>query len=167
MAWTDDRIDLLKKLWEKGLTASQIAEELGEVSRNAVIGKAHRLGLKSRPSPVKSNEAEKKAEPEPAPKAAEPAPAPTPEAKEEAPATTDSAPEEQEQKADSKPQQKVVSIGPGGFMRQGPGDQQPPVQEPRSGQAPNHCRSTAPGDPGRDLPSIHQGTAPSNPPTCS
>ncbi|WP_187336469.1 GcrA family cell cycle regulator [Novosphingopyxis iocasae] len=127
MAWTDDRIDLLKKLWEKGLTASQIAEELGEVSRNAVIGKAHRLGLKSRPSPVKSNEAEKKAEPEPAPKAAEPAPAPTPEAKEEAPATTDSAPEEQEQKADSKPQQKVVSIGPGGFMRQGPGDQQPPI----------------------------------------
>ena len=45
MAWTDERIDLLKNLWEKGLTASQIAEELGEVSRNAVIGKAHRLGL--------------------------------------------------------------------------------------------------------------------------
>ncbi len=54
MAWTDERIDTLKKLWEKGLTASQIAETLGEgVSRNAVIGKAHRLGLKSRPSPVK------------------------------------------------------------------------------------------------------------------
>ena len=50
MAWTDERIDHLKKMWEKGLTASQIAEELGGVSRNAVIGKAHRLGLKSRPS---------------------------------------------------------------------------------------------------------------------
>ena len=60
MAWTDQRIDQLKTLWEKGLTASQIAEELGGVSRNAVIGKAHRLGLKSRPSPVKANEPEKK-----------------------------------------------------------------------------------------------------------
>ena len=61
MSWTDQRIDHLKTLWEKGLTASQIADELGGVSRNAVIGKAHRLGLKSRPSPVKANEPEKKA----------------------------------------------------------------------------------------------------------
>ena len=61
MSWTDERIDQLKNLWEKGLTASQIAEELGGVSRNAVIGKAHRLGLKSRPSPVKANDGEKKA----------------------------------------------------------------------------------------------------------
>ena len=63
MSWTDQRIDQLKNLWEKGLTASQIADELGGVSRNAVIGKAHRLGLKSRPSPVKANEAEKKVAP--------------------------------------------------------------------------------------------------------
>jgi GcrA cell cycle regulator len=56
MSWTDQRIDQLKALWDKGLTASQIAEELGGVSRNAVIGKAHRLGLKSRPSPVKAND---------------------------------------------------------------------------------------------------------------
>lgn len=56
MAWTDDRIEILRKLWDQGLTASQIAKELGEgVTRNAVIGKAHRLGLKSRPSPVKSD----------------------------------------------------------------------------------------------------------------
>jgi GcrA cell cycle regulator len=54
MAWTDDRVDKLKALWKKGLSASQIAEELGEnITRNAVIGKAHRLGLSSRPSPVK------------------------------------------------------------------------------------------------------------------
>eukprot|EP00657_Telonema_sp_P-1_P012024 TRINITY_DN80_c0_g1_i11.p2 TRINITY_DN80_c0_g1~~TRINITY_DN80_c0_g1_i11.p2 ORF type:complete len:119 (+),score=38.72 TRINITY_DN80_c0_g1_i11:217-573(+) len=54
-AWTDERIDQLKKLWDDGLSASQIAKELGEgVTRNAVIGKAHRLGLKSRPSPVKT-----------------------------------------------------------------------------------------------------------------
>ncbi|MDB5701801.1 MAG: GcrA cell cycle regulator, partial [Sphingomonadales bacterium] len=57
MSWTDERIDRLKAQWEKGLTASQIAEDLGGVSRNAVIGKAHRLGLQSRPSPVKPNEA--------------------------------------------------------------------------------------------------------------
>ena len=63
MSWTDQRIDQLKTLWEKGLTASQIADELGGVSRNAVIGKAHRLGLKSRPSPVKANEPEKKVAP--------------------------------------------------------------------------------------------------------
>jgi len=56
MSWTDDRIAQLKKCWDKGLSASQIAAELGEgVTRNAVIGKAHRLGLKSRPSPVKSD----------------------------------------------------------------------------------------------------------------
>lgn len=58
MPWTDDRIDLLKAHWEAGMTASQIAEALGEgVSRNAVIGKAHRLGLEPRPSPVKVTEA--------------------------------------------------------------------------------------------------------------
>lgn len=53
MSWTEDRIEKLRKLWDKGLSASQIAAELGEVTRNAVIGKAHRLALKSRPSPVK------------------------------------------------------------------------------------------------------------------
>lgn len=55
MAWTDDRIARLKELWKKGLSASQIAGELGGVTRNAVIGKAHRLGLQSRPSPVKGD----------------------------------------------------------------------------------------------------------------
>ncbi|HZF46027.1 MAG TPA: GcrA family cell cycle regulator, partial [Sphingomonadaceae bacterium] len=61
MSWTDERIATLTKMWEGGATASQIAEELGGVSRNAVIGKAHRLGLKSRPSPVKANEDGEKA----------------------------------------------------------------------------------------------------------
>ena len=59
MSWTDERIELLRRSWESGMTASQIAETLGEgVSRNAVIGKAHRLGLQARPSPVKGGEAE-------------------------------------------------------------------------------------------------------------
>lgn len=62
MAWTDDRIEKLKALWDAGQSASQIAKELGEgVTRNAVIGKAHRLGLKSRPSPVKSDKVKAKA----------------------------------------------------------------------------------------------------------
>ena len=53
MEWTEARVDKLKRLWEDGLSASQIAEHLGDVTRNAVIGKAHRLGLSSRPSPIK------------------------------------------------------------------------------------------------------------------
>lgn len=62
MAWTDERIEKLKALWDSGQSASQIAKELGEgVTRNAVIGKAHRLGLKSRPSPVKSDKVKAKA----------------------------------------------------------------------------------------------------------
>ncbi|MEM7619393.1 MAG: GcrA family cell cycle regulator [Pseudomonadota bacterium] len=48
MAWTDERVDLLKKLWSEGLSASQIANRLGGVTRNAVIGKVHRLGLSGR-----------------------------------------------------------------------------------------------------------------------
>lgn len=47
-AWTDERVELLKKLWSDGLSASQIAGELGNVTRNAVIGKVHRLGLSGR-----------------------------------------------------------------------------------------------------------------------
>jgi len=132
MSWTDQRIDQLKALWEKGLTASQIADELGGVSRNAVIGKAHRLGLKSRPSPVKSNDADKKA----APKKAVPAPAKAPAAAAPArprPAAPVAEPVVTATNADTPvaegraPMPRIVSIGPGGFMRQGPGDQQAPI----------------------------------------
>jgi GcrA cell cycle regulator len=48
MAWNDERVELLKKLWAEGLSASQIAGRLGGVTRNAVIGKVHRLGLSGR-----------------------------------------------------------------------------------------------------------------------
>ena len=51
MAWTEDRVEILSKLWAEGLSASQIAKELGEVTRNAVIGKVHRLGLSGRAKP--------------------------------------------------------------------------------------------------------------------
>ena len=55
MSWTDDQISTLQRLWDAGLTASQIAEQLGTVTRNAVIGKAHRLGLAARPSPIRGD----------------------------------------------------------------------------------------------------------------
>ena len=148
MSWTDERIATLKKMWEGGSTASQIADELGGVSRNAVIGKAHRLGLKSRPSPVKAADkkkaapatakpkqaakpAAKKPAARPAPVASAPtteAPAPTP-----TPAAAPAAkPEQSANTSQPLPNRtpdlpKIVSVGPGGFLRQGPGDQQSPI----------------------------------------
>ena len=128
MSWTEERIGTLRTMWEGGQTASQIAEALGGVSRNAVIGKAHRLGLQSRPSPVVSKEEakaaaerEKQAQaavvaaPPPEPEAAPaPEPAPAPRAVE---APVRPAP---------KPEMVMRSVGPGGFVRQSPGEQAPP-----------------------------------------
>ena len=48
MSWTEEKVEKLKELWSKGHTASQIAEALGDTTRNAVIGKAHRLNLEAR-----------------------------------------------------------------------------------------------------------------------
>lgn len=176
MSWTDERIDTLKTMWEAGQTASQIAEALGGVSRNAVIGKAHRLGLQSRPSPVVSKEEARQQaaaaaqaageqevdaseevalatprEPQvsaaPAevaaiapsiepvsaanePVAVERAPEPEP--------VSDAAAEQDDEDEDEAPvaapmreraveQQPVLrSVGPGGFVRQSPGEQQAP-----------------------------------------
>ena len=53
MAWTEDRVELLKTLWAEGLSAAQIANKMGGVTRNAVIGKVHRLGLSGRATPAK------------------------------------------------------------------------------------------------------------------
>jgi len=55
--WTDERVELLRKLWTDGLSASQIAAELGNVTRNAVIGKVHRLGLSGRAKDMKATSA--------------------------------------------------------------------------------------------------------------
>ncbi|MBT2135931.1 GcrA cell cycle regulator [Croceibacterium sp. LX-88] len=135
MSWTDERIATLTKMWEGGATASQIADELGGVSRNAVIGKAHRLGLKSRPSPVKANEPKAAAKPKEEPKAAAPAPKPKPkppapepefEVEDDEPVTA--APVASQPLPNRDPDRpRVVSVGPGGFLRQGPGDQQAPI----------------------------------------
>ena len=104
MSWTDERVELLKKMWAEGQSASQIAKELGSVTRNAVIGKVHRLGLsnrvgapgqadgKDRPDEAKAAEtetaprAEATARPTPAPAAPRAEPRPTP-ARAEAPAS--------------------------------------------------------------------------------
>ncbi|MDV3455473.1 GcrA family cell cycle regulator [Sphingomonas sp. HF-S4] len=137
MSWTEERIDTLKKMWDSGLTATQIAEELGGVSRNAVIGKAHRLGLQSRPSPVKPNEPKAAAAAEPAaPKPAPAAPAPkAPAPVAAAPRAPAAEPAEPVASAaasgdDAKPAAPAPvlrSVGPGGFLRQNPGEQSAPI----------------------------------------
>lgn len=151
MSWTDERIDTLKTMWEAGQTASQIAEALGGVSRNAVIGKAHRLALQARPSPVKPNDPDAKtaAVPEPVAideipvvetAAAAPVAAPVPEPIETvAPPIVAAVDEEDDSDEDEddevaapvvaapRPPQPIMrSVGPGGFLRQAPGEQQPP-----------------------------------------
>ncbi|QCB43799.1 GcrA cell cycle regulator [Sphingomonas sp. PAMC26645] len=162
MSWTDERIATLKTMWEAGQTASQIAEALGGVSRNAVIGKAHRLELQARPSPVKPNDPEAKAAaaaeatasavaaspesvaaPEPveveAPKPAPVAPSVVAAAKPAATVEPEPAAEEPEDDEEDEdeaapavaapvraPQPILRSVGPGGFLRQAPGEQQPP-----------------------------------------
>ncbi len=55
MSWTDERVALLRKMWGEGKTAAEIASTLGNVTRNAVIGKAHRLKLSNRISPIQQN----------------------------------------------------------------------------------------------------------------
>ena len=137
MSWTDERIATLKKMWEGGATASQIADELGGVSRNAVIGKAHRLGLKSRPSPVKANEEKaapaRKSAPKPAiakkpaVKDAAPRPAAAPTARPVAAMASEAEVPTQPVPNPSSDLPKIVSVGPGGFLRQGPGEQQAPI----------------------------------------
>src|SRR5262249_52142767 len=69
MEWTSERVETLRRLWLQGQTASQIAAQLGETTRNAVIGKAHRLGLSAKAAPAR-------VEPPPLPVA--PVPAMTP-----------------------------------------------------------------------------------------
>ncbi|NRB03169.1 MAG: GcrA cell cycle regulator [Rhodobacteraceae bacterium] len=69
MSWTDERVELLKKMWGEGQSASQIAKELGGVTRNAVIGKVHRLGLSNRASGGSSSAPKAEAKPKAAPKA--------------------------------------------------------------------------------------------------
>ncbi|HEU5482102.1 MAG TPA: GcrA family cell cycle regulator [Sphingomicrobium sp.] len=125
MSWTEERIERLKTMWAEGATASEIADKLGGVSRNAVIGKAHRLGLEARPSPVKPGEekehapAARQAKTEAAAKAP-----PAMEKPHETHRPVAAPPQPQRPHADGV---QYRSVGPGGFIRQGPGDQQAPI----------------------------------------
>ncbi|GHF48684.1 GcrA family cell cycle regulator [Seohaeicola zhoushanensis] len=99
MSWTDERVELLKKMWSDGQSASQIAKELGGVTRNAVIGKVHRLGLSNRTNgapvpPAKTEEVKEKPAAAAAPKAeAKPRPATPPKAETPRPAPAQPAPQ--------------------------------------------------------------------------
>jgi GcrA cell cycle regulator len=93
MSWTDERVELLKKMWTEGQSASQIAKELGGVTRNAVIGKVHRLGLSNRSGAAAPNG--KTAPMEPAEKPAQTARPPAAE-KPDAPARPEPRPETEE-----------------------------------------------------------------------
>jgi GcrA cell cycle regulator len=98
MSWTDERVETLKTMWGEGKSASQIAKELGGVTRNAVIGKVHRLGLSNRNggggsgAAAKAEPKEKAAAPTPKPAAPKPAPEPTPQPAAAAPIPAPSAP---------------------------------------------------------------------------
>lgn len=141
MSWTDERIDRLKQMWESGMTASQIAEALTGVSRNAVIGKAHRLGLQSRPSPVKAGEPAAPPAPAPIPVEAEVEAEAEPELAAPEPVPVMAAPEPEEAPAEdiaavvaplASPAPRAAepvmrSIGPGGFQRQNPHEQHAPI----------------------------------------
>ncbi len=94
MSWTDERVETLKKMWAEGQSASQIAKELGGVTRNAVIGKVHRLGLSNRVGGDEAASDAPAARPEPAaatparPAAPQPAAAPAAAAARPAPQPT-------------------------------------------------------------------------------
>ncbi|WP_282026173.1 GcrA family cell cycle regulator [Limimaricola cinnabarinus] len=96
MSWTDERVETLKRMWNEGQSASQIAKELGGVTRNAVIGKVHRLGLSNRtgvaPQPAPAAPAAPAAPQPAAPAAARPEPAAPAEPEAAKPAEEEDAP---------------------------------------------------------------------------
>ncbi len=109
MSWTDERVEILKKMWGEGQSASQIAKELGGVTRNAVIGKVHRLGLSNRAGSGGGAKAAPKAEAKPkAP--AKPKPAPKKAAAKPAAKAEEEVQEPRTESASPPPQPK----GPGG-----------------------------------------------------
>jgi GcrA cell cycle regulator len=109
MSWTDERVEKLQELWNEGMSAAQIAKALGGVTRNAVIGKVHRLGLSNRAQPTKAAPPKPEAQaPTPKPVEAEPAaPAPQPEA-----AAAPAEPEAPEAPAASEPAPAPVPARP-------------------------------------------------------
>ncbi len=102
MGWTDEQVEELKKLWDQGLTTGEIGKALG-VSKNAVVGKAHRLKLDSRPSPIRRGEDE--------PQPEQPATAPVEREKAaEVKKTVDAKPAPAKKSADKKEKKKLFTV---------------------------------------------------------
>ncbi|SEK40890.1 GcrA cell cycle regulator [Roseovarius nanhaiticus] len=118
MSWSDERVETLKRMWGEGQSASQIAKELGGVTRNAVIGKVHRLGLSNRNGGAGSagasaaSEAPASETPKPAPKPAAKPSKPAAKSASAHPAKADPAPAPEEDKAEEAPAAPVTRIKP-------------------------------------------------------
>ncbi|NIZ13384.1 GcrA family cell cycle regulator [Phaeobacter sp. HF9A] len=113
MSWTDERVELLKKMWGEGQSASQIAKELGGVTRNAVIGKVHRLGLSNRTTGASKAAAEPKEKPAPKAAAAPAKPKPQPKTEPARPVTPEPAAEKpvMETKSASPARKQIIPAG--------------------------------------------------------
>ncbi|GAA3864445.1 GcrA family cell cycle regulator [Celeribacter arenosi] len=107
MSWTDERVETLKKMWSEGQSASQIAKELGGVTRNAVIGKVHRLGLSNRAGAGAAPKAAAAA----APKAKPAKPKAEPKAKPAAPAAAEAKPAEPAPTPKSPARRAIIPAG--------------------------------------------------------
>ncbi|WP_281967555.1 GcrA family cell cycle regulator [Roseovarius nanhaiticus] len=118
MSWSDERVETLKRMWGEGQSASQIAKELGGVTRNAVIGKVHRLGLSNRNGGAGSagasaaSEAPASETPKPAPKPAAKPSKPAAKSASAHPAKADPVPAPEEDKAEEAPAAPVTRIKP-------------------------------------------------------
>ncbi len=110
MSWTDERVEMLKKMWSEGQSASQIAKELGGVTRNAGIGKVHRLGLSNRTSGAAPAPAAAKPEAKPKPAKAEARAKPAPKAAPADDAGTD-APAAAETRVVVSPRKQIIPAG--------------------------------------------------------
>ncbi|MGY6696958.1 MAG: GcrA family cell cycle regulator [Roseinatronobacter sp.] len=119
MSWTDERVELLKKMWNEGHSASQIAKELGGVTRNAVIGKVHRLGLSNRAGPEAEAKPEIQTAPEMEPEISTP--------------PSDAAPVEPEVE---EPVSPVVDLAKAKAEREAAARATAPVEPPASTEAP-------------------------------
>jgi GcrA cell cycle regulator len=116
MSWSDERVEKLKKMWSEGQSASQIAKELGGVTRNAVIGKVHRLGLSNRNGSGNGTVAEAPAEDKPAAKPrakARPAAAPQKPAAPEPAEAAAPAPDHDDAPAEPEPEAEPAAAGEG------------------------------------------------------
>ncbi len=104
MSWTDERVEILKQMWAEGKSASVIAKELGGVTRNAVIGKVHRLGLSNRTAAASSTA-------KPAAEAPKPEPAPQPEPKKAEPVQAAPKPEPKPANSPVPPRKPIITAG--------------------------------------------------------